>query len=91
MRDQANNTIFKYRHYKVLIFLLVTVVTISSCGIHRHATLSLISNHPFVREFERTTSDQVDSLREIYGNNKVFVEKFMEPALIALSYYPEVR
>lgn len=91
MEDQSNHTIYKYRHHKVLIFLLVTVVAISSCGIHRHATLPLVSNHSFVREFERPSRAQVDSLREIYGNNKVFVEELIAPALIALSYYPDLK
>lgn len=34
---------------------------------------------------------QIDSLRSIYGDNKVFAEDFLEATLIALSHYPELK
>lgn len=85
------NKVISYRHYKALIVLSVLIFTLSGCGIRRHAILPQISNQPIVREFERPGESQVDSLMEIYGTNKVFVDEYIEPALIALSYYPELK
>ena len=73
------------------MFLFIILFTLAGCGISRHATLPQISGQPVVREFERLSGSQVDSLKEIYGNNKIFVDEYIEPALIALSYYPELK
>lgn len=80
-----------YRHNKGLIFLSIILFTLAGCGISRHATLPKISTQPVVREFEQPAGAQADSLMEKYGNNKIFADEFVEPALIALSYYPELK
>ena len=80
-----------YRKTKGFIFLTVLIFTLPGCGIRPYATLHHISNQPVVREFERLKRHQVDSLMELYGKDKIFVEEFIEPALIALSYYPELK
>ncbi len=73
----------------VLIFTLP--LTLGSCGVARNATLSQGSANDFYRVYPPLSGEQVDSLREMYGDNKIFVEEFLEPTLIALSYYPELR
>jgi len=85
------NKIYIYRKTKAFLFLAVLIFTLSGCGIRPHATLPQISNQSVVRKFERLNRHQVDSLMEIYGKNKIFVDEFIEPALIALSYYPELK
>lgn len=79
------------RRHKSLLFLSILVLTLSGCGISRNATLPQISRQPVVREFERPAGAQADSLLKKYGKNKTFVDAFMAPALIALSYYPELK
>jgi len=79
------------RRYKRLLFLSILILTLSGCGISRHARLPQISTQPEVREFEQPAGAQVDSLMEKYGNNKIFADEFIAPALIALSYYPELK
>lgn len=44
-----------------------------------------------VRVFNHLTETEMDSLLQLYGNNKTFVEEFLEPTLIALSYFPELK
>jgi len=44
-----------------------------------------------VREFKQPAGAQADSLMEKYGKNKIIADEFVEPALIALSYYPELK
>ena len=79
------------RHCKNLVFISILLLTLSGCGISRHAALPEISSQPVVREFKQPSGSRVDSLMEKYGNNKIFVDEFIEPALIALSYYPELK
>jgi|SRR6056297_323047 len=79
------------RRYKRLLFLSILILTLSGCGISRHATLPQISTQPVVREFEQPAGARTDSLMEKYGNNKIFADEFIAPALIALSYYPELK
>jgi len=79
------------RRHKSLVLIAILLLTLSGCGISRHATLPEISTQPVVREFEQPGRSQVDSLMGIYGHNKKFVDEFIEPALIALSYYPELK
>jgi len=64
---------------------------VSGCGIRPHATLPYIPDQPVVREFGHLDRHQADSLLEIYGKEKIFVDEYIEPALIALSYYPELK
>ncbi len=84
-------TIYIYRYNIVLSFLIVILLTVSGCGVRPHAILPRIPDQPVVRKFEKPKKEQVDSLMEIYGNHKIFVDDFLEPALIALSYYPELK
>jgi hypothetical protein len=79
------------RGHKSLVLIAILLLTLSGCGISRHATLPEISTQPVVREFEQPGGAQVDSLMEKYGHNKIFVDEFIAPALIALSYYPELK
>lgn len=85
-----NKVISLNRYYKAIIFLSVVTFMFSSCGVRRNATLPQISNQSIVREFERLSEFQVDSLKALYGNKKIFVDEYIEPTLIALSYYPEL-
>jgi hypothetical protein len=90
------NNLVKYWVYpslpnKSLVYIFILMLTLSSCGISRHATLPVISSQPVVREFEPPAGSRVDTLMAKYGNKKLFVEEFKEPALIALSYYPELK
>jgi hypothetical protein len=56
-------------------------------------TFSCIHAQKPVKEFIRSTFTQADSLRlaKEYGNNKQLPEKFALQALIALSYFPELK
>jgi hypothetical protein len=80
-----------YRYGKTLFFLIILLFTFSSCGVRRRAKLAQISDQPIVRKFNRPTRAQVDSLMDQYGNKKTFVNEFIEPTLIALSYFPELK
>lgn len=80
-----------HRRHTDLLFLSILLLMLSGCGISRHATLPQIPMQPVVREFQQPARSQVDSLMRIYGNNKIFADEFIEPALIALSYYPELK
>jgi len=82
---------YLHKHIKILFLLAVLIFTVSGCGIRPHATLPYVSDQPVVREFEHLDRHQVDSLLEIYGKDKIFVDEYIEPALIALSYYPELK
>ncbi len=62
----------------------------SGCGITRRAQLPHFAYNEVHRIYPQLTDSQVDSLLLIYGNNKIFVEEFLEPTLIALSHYPEL-
>ncbi|MFI3333594.1 MAG: hypothetical protein SNI51_01755 [Rikenellaceae bacterium] len=74
---------------RIAIALMIYLGAVS-CGVSRSAMLPQISPNEFHREHPRLTDHQVDSLRTIYGANKIFVEEFLEPTLIALSHYPEL-
>lgn len=79
------------RFYPIVISLSVILFVFTSCGVSRYATLPQIPNQPLVRNFERPGKSEVDSLKALYGNNKKFADEFIEPALIALSYFPELK
>ena len=70
-------------------FLILLLVY--SCGVKRSAQLHLPANNVVLREFRFPTEKQVDSLLGIYSNNKTFVDEYLEPTLIALSYFPELK
>ncbi len=63
----------------------------SSCALRRSATLPQTTNNKICRELSDLTYEQRDSLISALGENKIFVEEFLNPTLIALSYYPELR
>src|SRR6056297_1764443 len=79
------------RRHKSLLLISILILTLSGCGISRHARLPQISTQPVVREFKQPAGAQADSLMEKYGKNKIIADEFVEPALIALSYYPELK
>ncbi|MFI3280338.1 MAG: hypothetical protein R3Y44_00045 [Rikenellaceae bacterium] len=72
------------------IICLIMCGTLVSCGVTRNAQLPHMSYHEVHRSYPRLTKYQIDSLIAIYGNNKIFVDEFLEPTLIALSHYPEL-
>ena len=76
---------------KSLLSLSILLLTLSGCGISRHARLPQISTQPVIREFQQPAGARVDSLMKKYGKNKIFADEFVKPALIALSYYPELK
>ncbi len=79
------------RFYSIILSFSVILFMFSSCGVSRYATLPQIPEQPLVRHFERPSRSQVDSLKALYGNNKKFADEFIEPAIIALSYFPELK
>lgn len=78
-------------HTKRFIYVTLLLMVLSGCGIRRHATFPLLTNQTIVREFERPSKSRLDHLKQQYGNNKIFVDEYMASALIALSYYPELK
>lgn len=62
-----------------------------SCGVTRNATLMQNSSNDVLRTISPLQPAVRDSLMAIYGNNKIFVEEYLDPTLIALSYYPELK
>lgn len=76
---------------RVTLFLVAISCALASCGVRRFASLPHVTSNNFYCEHPRLDENQIDSLRAIYGNNKEFCESFIEPILIALSYYPELK
>jgi hypothetical protein len=74
-----------------IVLLLFLILLLPSCGIRRVATLPQFSDNPLVRTFDPLNAAQKDSLLSLYGNNKAFVEEYLNATLIALSYFPELR
>lgn len=74
-----------------VICVLFSISLLSSCGIRRAATLPQFSDNPLVRTFEPLNTVQKDNLQTLYGNNKIFVEEYLNATLIALSYFPELK
>ncbi len=76
---------------KRLILSLILYLATLSCGVSRGALLPQNSSNNFYRHHPGLSEVEIDSLKRHYGENKIFVEEFLEPTLIALSYYPELR
>ncbi len=74
-----------------LIIAAVLCLTTVSCGVRYSATLPEV-NHSVTlyREHPRLSPSEIDSLREIFAPTVTFCEEFLEPSLIALSYYPDL-
>ncbi len=76
----------------MLFIIVVMCCFLSSCGIQKNAVLPQYSSRNVVcRTCSHLENHQIDSLLLEYGNNKVFIDDFLEPTLIALSYYPELK
>ena len=82
---------YLYRIFPIVISISVILFLFAGCGVRRYAKLPQIPNQHPVRKFEQPKKSQADSLKAIYGNNKKFADEFIEPALIALSYFPELK
>ncbi|GAD07342.1 hypothetical protein [Porphyromonas crevioricanis] len=84
---------WKYAGAILLIWtIILPLIATFSCGLSKRAELPQFASHtPIYREWPRLSVQELDSLREIYGRNKLFLEEYIEPTLIALSYYPELR
>lgn len=80
----------KTTHLRITI-LAMALLTLQSCGIYRSATLPQYNMVGSVRHFGHLSTHQIDSLMAEYGKNKVFIDKYLEPTLIALSFYPELK
>ncbi len=74
-----------------MIFCQAMCGTLCSCGVTRNAQLPHIVQSERHRNYPQLTQQQIDSLLTIYGNNKIFIEEYLEPTLIALSHYPELK
>lgn len=86
------HTRYSLSHKGIYVALFFLCLTLSSCGVRRRATLPQFVAHNRVCRFHpHLTEQQKDSLLQVYGENKVFIEEFLEPTLIALSYYPELK
>ncbi len=57
----------------------------------RNATLAQGAPNLLYRTYPPLEGSSRDSLLAIYGANKIFVEEYLDPTLIALSHYPELR
>ncbi len=82
------------RYWNILRLSVVSLVICCSfvgCGVSRLALLPDVTNNEIYRNYPPLDKEQVDSLLVLYGSNKVFVDEFLEPTLIALSYYPELK
>lgn len=77
--------------FRLTIICLSTCGILISCGVTRNAQLPHFFGGELHRNHPHLAADQIDSLRSLYGTNKIFVEEFIEPTLIALSYYPELK
>lgn len=77
--------------YRKLLFSCFVILISCSCGVKRNACLQLPPNYEVVRSFSRPTGNQIDSLLGIHGSNKKFVDEYLDPTLIALSYFPELQ
>ncbi|MFI3286166.1 MAG: hypothetical protein R3Y08_05870 [Rikenellaceae bacterium] len=73
-----------------LLIILLLYLSAVSCGVSRSAVLPQNSTNSFYREYPQLSACEIDSLSEVYGKNKIFIEEFLEATLIALSYYPEL-
>lgn len=80
----------KFPNIKVLS-VVVSLILLQSCGIYRNATLPQYSPGNYFRTFGHLSPLQIDSLKGEYGRNKIFIDKYLEQTLIALSFYPELR
>ncbi len=74
-----------------LLLFFFTVSLHTGCGIKKSASLPVFSHNPFHREFPRLSESQIDSLSKLYGDGKTFINEYLEPTLIALSHYPELK
>ncbi|MDY6121921.1 MAG: hypothetical protein SPI72_02420 [Porphyromonas sp.] len=75
----------------LLLFLSFSFGLLFSCGVSREAQLPSFSlDNEVRREWTRLSSTSIDSLKQLYGSNKEFINDFLEPALIALSYFPDL-
>ena len=74
-----------------ILLVFLATLPLSSCGVRRNAILPQFSVNPIVREFQPLNQAQKDSLKALYGTNKIFVEEYLNATLIALSYFPELR
>ncbi|MFR9523578.1 MAG: hypothetical protein SNH94_03295 [Rikenellaceae bacterium] len=85
------NTAARYWGYLWLTTIcLITCGTLASCGVTRSAQLPHFSLREIHRTHPELTANEVDSLLTAVGANKIFVEEFLHPTLIALSFYPEL-
>ncbi|MFR9503029.1 MAG: hypothetical protein SNH73_01075 [Rikenellaceae bacterium] len=81
------------RYYKIIrsvVICLASCVLFSGCGIARDALLMQPSQREFQRNYTHLTGEKIEELRQEFGNNKIFVEEYIEATLIALSFYPEL-
>ncbi len=81
---------FNYNFIAKVLLCGALLFSLCGCGV---AKKTLLSNENIVQHRDinlNLSSTQIDSLREIYGNSKIFVEEYIEPTLIALSFFPEL-
>ncbi len=75
----------------MIIHVVICCAVLTSCTVTRSAMISQNSSNVPYRTIAPLKESQRDSLLALYGNNKIFVEEYLDPTLIALSYYPELR
>lgn len=78
-----------YPHRPAL--LLLTLLLLTSCGFTRFAALPSIGGNTSHRTLSALDSTAADSLLALYGNNKTIPGEYLHQALLALSYYPELK
>lgn len=76
---------------KYIFLLLLLLISVTSCSVKRSAITFQVPDRKPVREFSRLSANETDSLMKLYGNNKKIVDEFLEPTLIALSFFPELK
>ncbi len=79
----------KLYHRLLLTLAIATIAT--SCGAYHIASYSAENQVTIKRQFSELSSNEVDSLVALYGENKHFIDEYLQPTLIALSHFPELK
>lgn len=80
-----------WRGGNLLILIVVMNFMAISCGVRYSASMATLNHSvPLYREYPRLTSSEIDSLNAIFSPSVTICEEYLEPTLIALSYYPDL-
>lgn len=77
-----------------LTFICVAMLLLSSCGTYRatrYSPADIYEQTKSCREYAENDTVNMDSLKQLYGENKSFIADYEKQSLIALSYFFELR